>query len=360
MKPSPSSTAQQRHQRRARKVGLQYVHDEEPGYTRRRCGKGFIYLSPQGRRITSPRILKRIESLVIPPAWNEVWICRSSTGHLQATGRDEAGRKQYLYHSDWTTISAATKFDRLALVAQLLPRIRRRVRSDLQGKELTRERVLAAVVRLLDKAHLRVGNERYLIENGSRGATTLASEHVEVDRFLISLNFPGKSGQQHEIEFSDPKTARVIEQCEEINGQYLFCYRCADGEFSPVNSTEVNSYLQQISGEDLTAKDFRTWWGSVIALASLVNTLAEQGSEKLTKQQVRHALSTAISITAQTLGNTKAVCRSHYIHPSILTAFETGELPGILDRSERRSEPIPELVLDEVRLAQLLPFLEFS
>jgi len=349
------STTLQRFARRARKIGLLYVHDDEPGILRRRCGRGFTYVLPTGRVLKSDRIRSRIEQLAIPPAWRNVWICRKANGHLQATGFDAADRKQYRYHPEWESISAAVKYDRLHLIADVLPRIRRRVRKDLKGRKLVRERVLAAVVRLLDKAHVRVGNARYVEQNGSRGATTLSDEHVEVNGISISLNFPGKSGKDQEISFRDPKTARVVRQCESLDGQYLFCYRTEAGDYTPVDSTMVNAYLAEISDTGVTAKDFRTWWGSVVALAELCDAKPAES-----QAACRRTINAAISCAAEELGNTRAICRSHYIHPGILSAYETGELPRLIEYVERRKQRVAEMTVDEVRLMQLLPRLDFS
>jgi DNA topoisomerase-1 len=331
-----------RGKRRARKVGLLYVNGFDKGFTRRRCGKGFVYLSTSGKMLRSERTRARIESLVIPPAWDDVWICPHARGHIQARGRDDAGRVQYIYHERWQAISAATKYDRMQLMAKLLPRIRRRVSRDLNGRKLTRRRVLGAVVRLLDKAHLRVGSERYAEQNGSRGATTLTTEHVEVERFTISLDFPGKSGQQHEIEFTDPKTAKVVRQCEEINEQFLFCYH-DDGEVRRIDSTDVNDYLREIAGETLTSKDFRTWWGSVLALSELVNMDPDSSAT-----QRKKAATAAVAKAANALGNTNAVCRKSYIHPGILAATESGELPSLLSKCQESMNVSRGLTVPEV------------
>jgi DNA topoisomerase I len=355
MKHSRSTPAAKRGKRRARKVGLVYVNQFDHGITRRACGNGFVYLSPRGKIIKSMRTRQRIEALAIPPAWQGIWICPQTNGHIQARGRDEAGRSQYIYHDKWQTISAATKFDRMHLMAELLPRIRRKVRSDLKGKKLTRQRVLAAVVRLLDRAHLRVGNDRYAQQNGSRGATTLTTDHVDVERFTISLDFPGKSGQQHEIEFTDEKTAKVIRQCEEIDNQFLFCYRDVDGEARRIDSTDVNDYLRTITGEPLSSKDFRTWWGSVLALGEL-----SSADEDLTPAKRKKAARAAVAAAADALGNTKAICRKSYIHPGLLAAAESGELPALLKKAKRTEKPSSELTVHEALFANLLPHLDFS
>jgi DNA topoisomerase I len=336
----------------ARSAGLRYVNGFEAGIRRRRCGRGFSYRSQSGQTIRSRRQRERIDSLAIPPAWQDVWICPRPDGHIQAVGRDGDGRLQYIYHERWHAISAATKYDRMHLMAQLLPRIRRRVRRDLKVDELTRERVVAAVVRLLDKAHLRVGNESYARLHGSRGVTTLTTDHVEVEQFRISLSFPGKSGKEHEVEFQDEMTAEVVRQCEEIDGHFLFCYLDGDGSLQSVASTDVNGYLGAATDQAITAKDFRTWWGSVIALAELTKT---DGTD-LTPPQRRRVLSAAIARTAQALGNTPAVCRGSYVHPGIPALFEAGSLAQLIEQAEATAPPrADELTADERRLVALLP-----
>jgi DNA topoisomerase I len=341
--------------RRARKAGLRYVNEFEAGIRRRRCGNGFSYRSETGRIIRSPRERERIASLAIPPAWQYVWICPRPDGHIQAIGRDGDGRLQYVYHDRWHAISAATKYGRMQPMAELLPRIRRQVRRDLKADALSRERVLAAVVRLIDKAHLRVGNESYAKLHGSRGVTTLTTAHVEVEQFRIFLSFPGKSGRQHDVEFHDRKTAEVVRQCEEIDGQFLFCYEDRDGGLQSVSSNDVNEYLGAATDQAITAKDFRTWWGSVIALAELAKVDATARSPA----QRRKALGAAVSRTADALGNTPAVCRSSYVHPGIVAEFEAGTLSQLVEHAaggRKRRLPI-ELTVDEQRLARLLPHL---
>lgn len=287
---------------------------------------------------------------MIPPAWQDVWICPTGEGHIQAKGRDEAGRVQYIYHEHWQAISSARKFDRMARFAEVLPRIRRRLRRDLNRKGLGRLRVLAAVVRLLDRAQLRVGNSRSV---EARGATTLDAEHVELDGFQVSLEFPGKSGQQREVAFRDAKVAKVIQGCEELDGQYLFQYVDDDGQDRRIDSSDVNDYLDEVAKERVTAKDFRTWWGSVTALDELADLA---GSE--CQRERKAAVRAAVKATAETLGNTVAVCRSSYIHPGILTAAESGELATLLQDVE--VQPVSELTLAEVRFQSLLPMLDFT
>lgn len=346
----------QKRKRRARKAGLTYVNDFDSGFTRRRCGRGFTYVDDNGETIDDQTTRRRIDSLVIPPAWRDVWISDSQWAHIQARGVDEDGRPQYLYHEAWKAASKAAKFDRMSLMAELLPRIRRRVRRDLSGDDLGRDRVIATVVRLLDKVHLRIGNQRYFDERGTRGATTLSEEHVNLDEFRISLDFPGKSGKRRQVDFSDQKVAAVISQCEEIDGQFLFGYLDESGNEHDVSSSTVNDYLREISGESLTAKDFRTWWGSVIALGELAD-LENDASEVKRKS----ACVAAVKTVARDLGNTVAVCRQSYIHPAILSAAQSGELPKLLANSEKTGEPSRrELTIDENRFANLLPHLDFT
>jgi len=331
-------------------AGLEYVNDFDEGYSRRRCGDGFSYTGVNGQTLQGVRTRDRIESLVIPPAWEEVWICPSSDGHVQARGRDEAGRLQYIYHPDWKAVSAAKKFDRMGLFAEVLPRVRRRVRKDLNLEALSRERVLAAVVRLLDKAHLRVGNETSEV---ARGATTLIPEDVTIDSFRVSLDFPGKSGQQREVDFADRKLAKIICECEEVDGQHLFSYDDDGGKVSPITSTIVNNYLQEIADEQITAKDFRTWAGSTTALGVLAKAL-QDGEPFDGKVACREAVKEA----ASTLGNTVAVCRESYIHPAILGAGESGELREMLNKLSE--DDVAELTQDEIRFKELLPHLDFN
>jgi DNA topoisomerase I len=347
------SSRQQRSIRRARKAGLHYVHDFSDGWSRRRCGGGFMYVNARGKRLTGARTLQRIAALAIPPAWEDVRICPSPNGHIQAIGRDAKGRQQYLYHESWHAISSATKFDRLEMFGSLLPRIRRRVRRDLGTKELSKERVVAAIVRLIDKAYLRVGSPAYAENNGSHGATTLRPGHVEIDDLRISLDFPGKGGKQTEVCLADAKVAAVIQQCEEISGQFLFCYRGADGDCYSVGSSDVNTYLKEVAGEAVTAKDFRTWWGSVLALRNLKAHLAEADGKPTNRALLR-----AIEMTAGEMGHTKAVCRQSYIHPGLLVAFEAGKLSTLLQENDREETGIPaELTRDEALLLSILPAL---
>ena len=351
------ATALERRKRRAAMAGLTYVENFNEGFSRRRCGTGFTYLSIRGKTIKSDRTRGRIESLVIPPAWEEVWISPDDKGHVQSRGVDEAGRTQYIYHPLWQQASSMRKFDRLHLMAEVLPRIRRRVRKDLNSEKLSKERVVAAVVRLLDKANLRVGNPRYVEERDTRGATTLEPSHVDVDDFKINLEFPGKSGKQREVSFSDRKTAEVIDACIDADGEsdFLFCYEDNDGESYPVSSANVNEYLKEVADEAITAKDFRTWWGSVIALSSLSEIEPDTSFKDRKKKIVE-----AVAQTAGDLGNTAAVCKSSYIHPGLLAAAESGELTSMVSQLKQNDSSVAEMTIDETKFASLLPHLEFT
>lgn len=345
------SSREQRGLRRAARARLRYVNSFDKGYSRRRCGTGFSYLSTLGKTIRSTRTRKRIEALAIPPSWRDVWICPQPNGHIQAMGRDEAGRRQYIYHERWRAVSETVKFDRLTLMATVLPRIRRRVRRDLSRKKLSRDRAVAAAVRLIDKGRMRVGNEDYTETHGSHGVTTLRDEHVAIDGITISLDYPAKSGRQREIDINDAKVARVIQRCEEIDGQYLFCYRDDDGDFEPVDSSDINRYLAAVAKQPITAKDFRTWAGTVVALADLTSEAlpASVGAR-------RKRIARAVGAAAEALGNTKAVARASYIHPALLAAAKSGELEALLDAVGDVPE-IRELTQDEYRLTALLPLL---
>jgi DNA topoisomerase I len=340
--------------RKAARVGLRYVNDFDRGITRRRRGRGFTYLSTRGTTITAERTKRRIDALAIPPAWESVWICSDPSGHIQARGRDDAGRLQYIYHEHWQAISSATKYDRMHLFAEVLPRIRRRIRQDMSGRQLDKQMVLAGAVRLMDRAHVRIGNEVSAAERGARGATTLARKHVDVERTRVTLDFPGKSGQQHAFEFADGKLAKVIRKCAELRGQYLFCYIGDDGKSHPIHSHDVNDYLSEIAKEAITAKDFRTWAGSVLALGAVVDM-----PHDLTEGQRKATCRDAVKVAAAGLGNTVAVCRGSYVHPALLAAAESNELPDLLEAVQPVKE-VRELTKIEATFAALLPHLDFG
>ncbi len=305
----------------AEAAGLRYVTDEEPGYRRLRAGLHFKYVNDSGQRVTSERTLHRIDALVIPPAWTDVWISASPNGHLQVTGRDSRGRKQYRYHPKWREARDEAKYDHMITFGHALPKIRRKVAKELGTKGLAREKVLAAVVSLLEATLIRVGNEEYARTNHSYGLTTLRDRHVKVNGSSLRFHFRGKSGVDHEVDLHDPKLARVVKRCRDLPGQTLFQYQNSDGEQHSVTSGDVNEYLREITGENFTAKDFRTWAGTLLALQSLC-----AAGTNLSESEAKHAQVAAIDSVAAQLGNTRAVCRKCYIHPAVMGAFLAGEL----------------------------------
>ena len=305
----------------AEAAGLRYVTDSAPGITRRRAGKGFSYRDAHGRPITDARELARLRALAVPPAWTGVWICPDPRGHVQATGRDARGRKQYRYHAEWRAIRDAHKFDRILIFARALPRIRARIDADLRRHGLPREKVLATVVRLLETTLIRVGNAEYARENKSFGLTTIRHRHVEINGSTIAFEFRGKSGKAHKVSTRDRRLARIVRACHELPGQELFQYFDDEGVRRDVDSADVNAYLQEITGEPFTAKDFRTWAGTV--LASLALSEFENFD---TKAAAKRNVTRAIEQVANHLGNTVAVCRKSYIHPAILDSYVEGSL----------------------------------
>ena len=311
--------------RMARAARLRYVNDDEPGISRRRAGKGWAYYDANGKLIRDREVRERITSLVIPPAWTDVWICADEDGHIQATGRDDRGRKQYRYHPRWHEVRGQTKFERMAQFGEALPRIRERVESDLRRKGLPREKVLAAVVSLLGSTFIRVGNSEYARNNDSYGLTTMQDEHVEINGSKIHFEFRGKSGKEHAVDLRDRRLARIVKACQDVPGQALFQYTDPDGNPHAVTSSDVNAYLREISGEPFTAKDFRTWGGTTLAVAAL--GVLEPFE---TEAQLKKTLVQMYREVASTLGNTVAVCRKYYVHPAVIDAYEQGRLTGVL------------------------------
>jgi len=325
-------------------AGLSYSSDSEPGFTRVRKGNGFAYRDAQGRTIRDPVQLARIRKLAIPPAYTSVWICPSPNGHLQATGRDARGRKQYRYHELWRAERDTGKFERLLAFAQVLPRLRRQVRRHLQDTTHSRELVLATIVQLLDTTLVRVGNDQYARENGSYGLTTLRNRHARVQGDAVRLSFRGKSGVRHEVEIKDPRVSKVVRRCLHLPGQELFQYRDSAGELRSVSSGDVNDFLHELCGERFTAKDFRTWHGSVLALETW-RTLGESG-EPVTIKAV-------LARVSGVLGNTPAVCRKAYIHPEVL-ALCTQRAEGAFAGEAAPARPVRGLVAAEQRLLAFL------
>jgi DNA topoisomerase-1 len=305
----------------ARTAGLHYVDSTVSGFRRRRSGKGFCYFDVQGRLLRNPVHLKRIRSLVIPPAWRDVWICPTAQGHLQAVGYDERGRRQYRYHPAYRTVRDETKFARMPAFALALPRIRQHVNHDLARPDVSREKVLASVVRLLEITFIRIGNMEYARDNESFGLTTLRNRHAEIDGSTIRFRFRGKSGIDHEVEIRDRRIARVVKACHDLPGYHLFEYVDEEGVIRTISSGDVNAYIRGIAGEEFTAKDFRTWAGTVqtaLALASI------GGFENPT--QAKRNVVAAIKDTAKRLGNRPATCRKYYVHPAVIDAYLQGTL----------------------------------
>src|SRR5712691_6251988 len=300
----------------AEEAGLQNVSDDRPGYARRAKNGEFEYFDTQGKTIRDEQRLLRIKRLAIPPAWTDVWICPSPTGHIQATGRDARRRKQYRYHERWRELRDENKFGRLADFANALPKIRRRVAQDMRLPGLPGQKVLATVVRLLERTFIRIGNEEYARANKSFGLTTMKNRHVKVRGAQVRFRFRGKSKRQHEVDVSDRRVAKVIAKCQDLPGQDLFQYVDEDGEVQDITSQDVNEYLRQIAGEDFTAKDFRTWGGTVLAAMALSTQEDFQ-----TKKQAKSNIKIAICAVAELLGNTPAVCRKCYVHPMIVEAY---------------------------------------
>lgn len=311
--------------RAAVEAGLRYVSDTEPGIRRRRRGRGMEYRLPDGRQ-APPGDVARARSLAIPPAWTDVWICADPRGHLQATGRDARGRKQYRYHPDWTQVRDGAKFERLPAFGAGLPGLRRRVGADLSVPGLPRRKVTAAVVALLDRTLIRVGNDEYRRSNGTYGLTTLTEDHVEVEGSEIAFCFVGKGGREHQVAVRDRRLARIVRRCHELGGQELFTYRGADGEPVRVDSADCNEYLSEALGVEATAKDFRTWGATTTALRHLAAQPVDAGDD---------AVLAAVDLAADRLGNTRAVCRRSYVHPGVVEAFGTGALHDAWRRSRR-------------------------
>jgi DNA topoisomerase I len=312
----PASTAETI----ARCDELSYSSDIHPGIRRRRAGAGYTYIMPDGRRVTDACTLERIRKLAVPPAYRDVWICTDPRGHLQATGIDARGRKQYRYHARWRIVRDAHKFDKMIAFGRALPRIHRRVASDLKRDGLTRERVLATVVRLLESTLIRVGNEEYARSNRSYGLTTLRNRHVKLNGSAVHFRFRGKHGVEHEIEVHDPRAAKVVRRCLDLPGQELFEYIDADGEVRGVGSSDVNAYLREIAGEAFTAKDFRTWYATSVALQKLA------GEDFRTARDAKAKLKDVLQQISGTLGNTPTMCRKCYVNPLVVDAFLAGEL----------------------------------
>ena len=345
------------HQETAIHAGLNYVTDGVAGITRRRAGKGWIFFNPDGTRITDSDHRNRIKSLAIPPAWTDVWICPDPKGHIQVTARDVRRRKQYRYHPQYREARDKSKFRHILEMSEVLPAIRRRAENDLKAPELSRRQILATVVQLLDKTLIRVGNDEYAKENRSYGLTTLRTQHVQVEGATMRFSFRGKSGVQHTLSITDSRIAGIIQRCRDLPGQELFQYFDGDAKRETITSDDANKYLREISGRNITAKDFRTWGGTMLAGTEL-RAMGPAPTQREMKRNIRRA----IDAVAARLGNTRVVCRKYYIHPALLQAYQQGLTAGpsksALPRQSRQGRPCAALRRDEVAILQFLQDLE--
>ncbi len=334
----------------ARAAGLRYVTDRMPGIRRQMGSLGFAYYDAKGSRITDEAELERIRKLAIPPAWTDVWICPTPKGHLLATGRDARGRKQYRYHPQWRAVRDETKYDRMVAFAEALPRIRARTERDLALPGLPRDKVLATVVQLLEKTLIRVGNDEYARTNRSFGLTTLRDRHVDVNGSKVRFEFKGKSGRSHTISVNNRKLAAIVRRCRDLPGYELFQYVDESGERQVIDSADVNAYLREITGDEFTAKDFRTWAGTVLAARALQALEAPESTTAAKKNVVK-----AVEAVAGLLGNTPAICRKSYVHPAVVDAYSDGTLTATLGRrAEEVLDQIDDLEPDERRVLRFL------
>jgi DNA topoisomerase-1 len=343
------------HVESAHAAGLCYVTDAAPGIRRRRRGRGLVYVGPDGNPVTDPAELERIRRLAIPPAWTDVWICALANGHLQVTARDARGRKQYRYHARYREVRDETKFGRMIAFSEILHLIRERVERDISLPELSRDKVLATVVWLLERTLIRVGSDEYARDNGSFGLTTLRRRHVAVSGAKLRFEFRGKSGVPHSVAITDRRISRIVQRCQELPGQELFQYLGPDGRRQSVAADDINEYLRRITGRDVTAKDFRTWAGTMLAAAAL----REIGTGR-TQKEIKANIVRAIDRVAKRLGNTRAVCRKYYVHPAVIEAYTEGFVLPPLPAAEpgeagrRAAESGPALRRDEVAVVELL------
>jgi DNA topoisomerase-1 len=335
----------------AKAAGLRYVHDDRPGIRRESASEGFRYLDTRGEPVEDDATLKRIKSLAIPPAWTEVWICPQANGHLQATGRDARGRKQYRYHPKWREVRDEVKYERMIKFGKALPQIRKEVDRALGLPGLPREKVLATIVYLLEATMMRIGNDEYARENKSYGLTTLRNRHVKIDGSEVEFRFRGKSGVYHDVKVQDRRLARIIQRSRDLPGQDLFEYLDENKEPHTVNSADVNDYLREITGEDYTAKDFRTWSGTVLAAIALQEFEKFDSEAQAKKNVVR-----AIERVAEKLGNTPSVCRKCYIHPAVLDSYMDGTMvEGLLARAEEKlADDLQDLQPEEAAVLAML------
>lgn len=340
----------------AKEAGLRYTHDASPGIIRKKAGKGFYYLDQKGEKVLDKEIIERINLLRIPPAWKNVWICKYSHGHLQATGIDARGRKQYRYHQKWREARDETKYHRMIAFAKVLPLIRKRTEEDLLLKGLPKDKVLATIVKLLEKTLIRVGNEEYAKENDSYGLTTMRDKHVDIEQKKVYFEFKGKSGVKHSIELEDPQLAKIVKKCKELPGYELFQYIDENGARQDVTSSDVNEYLFSITGEHFTAKDFRTWHGTILAANAL-----QEFQEFASETQAKKNIVKVVEAVSKQLGNTKAVCRKCYIHPAVIESYLKGsffeQLQATIEAEGNADVALKDLRPEE---ASIVLFLENS
>lgn len=333
----------------AKEAHLRYVSDTKPGIKRLKKGNGFYYLDTDGKKILKQEILKRIEVLKIPPAWENVWICDTPTGHIQATGLDEKGRKQYIYHQKWIELSQENKFNKMIHFSEILPYIRERIERDMREKSLTQERILATIVWLLDHTLIRIGNEEYAKENKHYGLTTMRNKHVHIWGSTVTFEFVGKSGKAHKVTATHPKVAKTIKKLVEIPGFELFQYINEYGQHLPIDSQDINGYLKYLSKEYITAKDFRTWGGTVLSAFTLTN-LGDYNDNVQMKKNVTEA----VCQVSKKLGNTPAVCRSYYIHPTVVQTYQQKVLIPHFKNHPLKPKSIKKLSLEEYATSTLL------
>ncbi len=348
-----SSLRNREHRKAAVRAGLVYVTDGIAGISRRRSGAGWTYYAPSGVRIRNRLVRRRLDSLAIPPAWTDVWICPDPAGHIQATARDARGRKQYRYHPSYREARDQSKFRRMFEFSEALPALRQRIERDLRSANLGRHQLLATVVRLLDKTLIRVGNDEYARENRSFGLTTLRRRHVHVAGSTLRFTFRGKSGVEHSVAVSDLRLAHIVQRCQDLPGQEMFQYMDAFDRRQSVNSDDVNAYLREISGRAITAKDFRTWGGTMLAALEL-RAMGRASSRREADRNIIRA----IDAVSERLGNTRAVCRKYYIHPELLRAYHLGLTAPVpapaRARRARLERPEAALRRDEVAVLQFL------
>ena len=347
-----TSTRTREHRKAATRAGLTYVTDGIAGITRRRSGSGWTYFAPNGARIRDPLKRKRLNALAIPPAWTDVWICPDADGHIQATARDARGRKQYRYHTSYREARDRSKFRHMLEFSEVLPRIRERIERDLRAEDLSRRQLLATVIRLLDRTLIRVGNDEYARENRSFGLTTLRRRHVALRGPSLRFSFRGKSGVEHNVALTDHRLARIVQRCQDLPGTELFQYLDVFGKRQAITSDDINAHLREISGRDFTAKDFRTWGGTMHAAVAL-RVMGTAASRREADRNIVRAM----DLVAERLGNTRAVCRKYYVHPALIDAYLRGRVvpqAAPIVQARRRGGGVAALRRDEVAVLQFL------